>query len=455
MTHEPIIERRSGLDRRVRQDRYAGPERRSGFDRRRQTSAVAGAVSRRHDALNAAATKPTGEAMAHALGWSPENYAFLEQVGGTLTELVASFYEASMDNRLWPDTLMKLRNALHADASAILSHDFLSGRGQLEHSVNIQSIYVTAYADYYGAYNPWLADQEALGAAGQVRFGADLVADNVVLESDFYRFWLRPQQLFHHLFGIIEVVDEQVLMIVFSRAAEHGPFRPDEAALLRRLLPTLQRGILAGRAYQQTRHVQRTALDTLDAMPLAIIIMGRGGGILSANRTAREVLDSGDPFFVNGNVLSLRLPNGVVNLCDYITPQSPPNAFDRSNDLLALPVPRAAPGRPLTMLIAPVKELTQSRSLDEPAAVVFIADPERPVEMDPKRLTRLYGFSRAEARVAAMLGQGMRLDEVGTALGLTYETVRKHLKQIFAKTATDRQAELVRTLSTGPAGLRI
>jgi DNA-binding CsgD family transcriptional regulator len=75
--------------------------------------------------------------------------------------------------------------------------------------------------------------------------------------------------------------------------------------------------------------------------------------------------------------------------------------------------------------------------------------------MDPKRLIRLYGLSRAEARVAALLGQGMRLEEVGQALGLTYETVRKHLKQIFAKTATDRQAELVRTLSLGPAGLRI
>jgi DNA-binding CsgD family transcriptional regulator/PAS domain-containing protein len=360
-----------------------------------------------------------------------------------------------MDNRLWPDTLTKLRDAVHADACAILSHDFLGGRGQLEHSVNIQSIYVTAYADYYGAYSPWLQNRQVLGQQGDVRLGQDLVADNEVIESDFYRFWLRPQQLFHHMFGVIEAVDDSDLLIVFSRASEMGPFRKDDADLLRRLLPTLQRGIHAGRAYQHTRHVQRTALDTLDAMPMAVIMMNNGGGMLSANRSARELLDSNDPFFLNGGLLSLMLPTGAIRLRDYLETAAQAKAYDRTGDLLALPIPRAASTRPLTMIIAPVKDLTHARRHDEPAAVIFVADPERPVEMDPKRLIRLYGLSRAEARVAALLGQGMRLEEVGQALGLTYETVRKHLKQIFAKTATDRQAELVRTLSLGPAGLRI
>ena len=40
-------------------------------------------------------------------------------------------------------------------------------------------------------------------------------------------------------------------------------------------------------------------------------------------------------------------------------------------------------------------------------------------------------------------------------LDIAYETVRKHLKQIFGKTGTFRQAELVRMLVTGPAGLSI
>jgi DNA-binding CsgD family transcriptional regulator len=40
-------------------------------------------------------------------------------------------------------------------------------------------------------------------------------------------------------------------------------------------------------------------------------------------------------------------------------------------------------------------------------------------------------------------------------LGVAYETVRKHLKQIFGKTGTERQADLVRILITGPAAVRL
>jgi DNA-binding CsgD family transcriptional regulator len=57
--------------------------------------------------------------------------------------------------------------------------------------------------------------------------------------------------------------------------------------------------------------------------------------------------------------------------------------------------------------------------------------------------------------VVALLASGQRLDLVAENLGVTYDTVRKHLKQVFSKTGTDRQAELVRMLVTGPAGLRL
>jgi DNA-binding CsgD family transcriptional regulator len=75
--------------------------------------------------------------------------------------------------------------------------------------------------------------------------------------------------------------------------------------------------------------------------------------------------------------------------------------------------------------------------------------------MDPAQICQLYGLSRAEGRVVALLASGQRLDLVAENLGVTYDTVRKHLKQVFSKTGTDRQAELVRMLVTGPAGLRL
>ena len=60
-----------------------------------------------------------------------------------------------------------------------------------------------------------------------------------------------------------------------------------------------------------------------------------------------------------------------------------------------------------------------------------------------------------EAKVASRIAAGMRLPAISDDLGITIHTVRGHLKQLFVKTDTHRQPELVRVLMTGLAGLRL
>jgi DNA-binding CsgD family transcriptional regulator len=72
-------------------------------------------------------------------------------------------------------------------------------------------------------------------------------------------------------------------------------------------------------------------------------------------------------------------------------------------------------------------------------------------------LQRRHGLTRAEARVATRLAEGMTLPEIGAVLDIRPETVRTHLKRIYAKTGASRQAELVRlvlTLGGAPRGPR-
>ncbi|HWG59212.1 MAG TPA: helix-turn-helix transcriptional regulator, partial [Candidatus Acidoferrales bacterium] len=68
-------------------------------------------------------------------------------------------------------------------------------------------------------------------------------------------------------------------------------------------------------------------------------------------------------------------------------------------------------------------------------------------------LTRQYGLTKHEASLADLLLQGSDLREAAEKLGVSMNTVRTHLRLIFEKTDTHRQAELVRVLLRGPAGL--
>ena len=54
------------------------------------------------------------------------------------------------------------------------------------------------------------------------------------------------------------------------------------------------------------------------------------------------------------------------------------------------------------------------------------------------------------ARVADRLLDGLEVREIADRLGITFETCRFHLKRIFSKTSTRRQAELIRLMLSLP-----
>jgi DNA-binding CsgD family transcriptional regulator len=63
-------------------------------------------------------------------------------------------------------------------------------------------------------------------------------------------------------------------------------------------------------------------------------------------------------------------------------------------------------------------------------------------------LQAAFGLTEAEARLAALLASGEELRFAAEKLGITYGTARTRLAEIFQKTETRRQAELMKILLT-------
>ena len=81
-----------------------------------------------------------------------------------------------------------------------------------------------------------------------------------------------------------------------------------------------------------------------------------------------------------------------------------------------------------------------------PAIILFILDPEIPVERVETELRQLYGLTSMEARLANLLMEGKALDECCTVLGIRRSTARTHLQHLFEKVGVQRQSELVSLL---------
>jgi len=83
-------------------------------------------------------------------------------------------------------------------------------------------------------------------------------------------------------------------------------------------------------------------------------------------------------------------------------------------------------------------------ALERPAAILFVADPERRPQAPPERLRRLWGLTPQEARLALLVTEGLSPKQAAERMGIAAPTARVHLAAVFRKTGARRQAELVR-----------
>jgi DNA-binding CsgD family transcriptional regulator/PAS domain-containing protein len=377
------------------------------------------------------------------------------QGGNTPSQIVADLYDASIESSRWPYALIALGERARADAVGLLFNDFASGHGHFERAIGIPAEALSSYRRVHSQSNIWLADETHFRKEHTTIRGSQIVGEEKVKASSFYNDWLRPIGLLNHLFAVVERQNDGVMLLMLARRERKPDFEDDIVGEIETLIPALDQALRAGRAVRQLRALERAALRAIDVMPIGVMMLDQNGAVIEANRSARTVLEAGEGLIVANGGLAVDIGGRQVKLRELITRTEKQATPFAAGELTLLPVRRQAGQRPLTLLLIPLEQTVEPGVKQAPVALLFIGDPERSVSFDQTRIARLYGLSRAESRVAALLASGYRLEQVAESLDIAYETVRKHLKQIFGKTGTYRQAELVRMLVTGPAGLWI
>lgn len=80
------------------------------------------------------------------------------------------------------------------------------------------------------------------------------------------------------------------------------------------------------------------------------------------------------------------------------------------------------------------------------AAIIFIADGLKTIDVDPAALQRTYGLTPAEAKVAVTLLEFASAKEVASALSVSPHTVRTQLRNIYAKLGVDTRTRFVKLM---------
>lgn len=367
---------------------------------------------------------------------------------------VGTIYEASMDVALWPVVLDRI--ATHFDASfvGLADEDLLLGQSAARYHTNsrVDQQHIAAYASEY-ANNPDANDIYSFlpkMLVGRTVLRSNLQKDSEFVATNIYKYWLSRVGMHHMSITNIELNPRRFVFLNVSRDKSSSNFQAEEVGLIQSLAPHLRRVF----AIHRRLAVAEAERQALDALPWGVLFIDAMGAVLSHNRAAEEILAAQDGLVLRRGRLFAAAPAEMARLEAAVRQAAlSANGLALPPDALALPRPSRL--RPLSVIVAPVGVSSPVAGERPPVALVFVADPERRVEPQATVLRRLYGLTAAEATLALALLQGDGLSEAADRLGIRLSTAKTQLQSVFAKTDTRRQAELVKLVLQGPAGLRL
>lgn len=103
------------------------------------------------------------------------------------------------------------------------------------------------------------------------------------------------------------------------------------------------------------------------------------------------------------------------------------------------------PGGTLDIVISPLPLPGSTIARGAPAALIYMIEATTPAQADAASTPR-YDLTPAELKVVTAILQGHSGQSAAEFLGVSYNTLKTHLKRIYAKTGTNNQAALIRLL---------
>lgn len=184
----------------------------------------------------------------------------------------------------------------------------------------------------------------------------------------------------------------------------------------------------------------------LDIQGVGIAILDRGAEILFLNSAMRRIIDAGDGLRRHGRALVATDPGCAAHLqvaiAQTIGAASEFDCGGRPAPLLALKRTRGA-GAMLAVLTSIDRICTEPHGAK---VVVSVLDPSDGGVRALKPVCALYGLSPVETALVIQLVGGTSLGDAAVLLRIKENTACAYLKQIFSKTETSRQVDLVRLM---------
>lgn len=360
------------------------------------------------------------------------------------SQVVASLYDGPLrPEPVWLDCLEAVRTYFGANYAVLIFRPPSSDSLSLVAYSGVQVIPEVDqfYSNCYCALDPFV--DLPLERAFTVQ---DFVGEETWLNSAFYKSFLSPMDVFHVMATDMRTSDGIDCRIRICRPRTAENFSPGDKQLCELLVPHIKRAVQLHSRQRETESTGQLFAAAIDRLLFGSIILDQHGTILHTNRVADEVLARRDGLSISGGRLRAQLEHENRALQALISESLAVRSLSNPSVLQALSISRTRADCPLGVVVKNLTSGTWAEGDRRASVAIFLRDPLRVAETSEAAIRRLFAFTGAEGSLAMLLAEGLTLDQAAERLHISRNTVRTHLRSLFAKTGTARQTDLVRVI---------
>ena len=359
--------------------------------------------------------------------------------------ILASLYDAMLDDTLWPAT-----SALIDEACGTVGNALLVGEGppadvrilfaQAYYRGQRREDLERAYLEHYHPIDERVPRLRQLPDSRLVHITELYTAEELQTSPTYNEMMPRTR------------MQDSVNVRLDGPAGSHitwvsndpvtGGWAAPQRMLLQGLLPHIRQFVRVRQALSSAgaQGVSETAL--LDNTRVGVIHLDRRGRIVEANDRARALLRQGDAVADRGGELRARQPADHARLERLIAGALPTAGAPTISGSMTLR--RASGLLPVVVHIKPVGIRQPDFGALRVAALVLLVEPGWWPRLDLNIMVETLGLTLAEGQVAIRLAHGQTVREIAATTGRTEATIHYHLHQMYQKWGVARQADLVR-----------
>ncbi|MBB3019581.1 DNA-binding CsgD family transcriptional regulator/PAS domain-containing protein [Microvirga lupini] len=351
-----------------------------------------------------------------------------------------AFYEAAIVPELWKEALNRAGEAWNADGVVVSSYpDCLSGY--------LNSDRMEEFCTRFVSEGWYKRDIRAVRGLAFVRKGNEIATDLDLFTPDelgqlpFYHDFIGATGFQWFAGALLTDMGASQITLSIHRKAGRDPFLSGDLSRIQRDLPHVKR---AARLASKARMSYAEGLvDSLERMTCGAILIDWLGRVIRMNRKAESYIGS-DLQVISSRLRSQQRENNKV-LQDLIEACTQP-LIERHRDSVTSALLHRSSELPLVVHAHPIVRRA-SDVFQGAAGLLLLSDPGEERGLDTKTIQKMFQLTPSELRISTGLAKGLDTQQIASQHGIGADTVRYHLKSIFAKTSTRHQAQLVSLLS--------